>query len=146
MDAEYFFCVKQIPGRGCRRGGRPTTTIYGPSHILLSFSSEPPQNPRLFKNMLLSLQSLKILFENLSTLGNMLIYWIFFYKFKICEKMYMLPKRCSTNKHLSAVAIFRKLLWNSIKTAVSILTVYFHQNFLNDLITVWMHRVVTDKL
>ena len=28
------------------RGGRPATTIYSPSHILLIFSSEPPRNPR----------------------------------------------------------------------------------------------------
>ena len=28
------------------RGGRPATTISSPSHILLIFSSEPPQNPR----------------------------------------------------------------------------------------------------
>ena len=77
-------------------------------------------------------------------------YWIFFCKFKICEKSYMFPKRCSTNNHLSAVlALFleecRKLLCNSIKTTVSILTVQFHPHFLNDLNTVWIHRVVTDK-
>ena len=28
------------------RGGRPATTIFSPSHILLIFSSEPPLNPR----------------------------------------------------------------------------------------------------
>ena len=28
------------------RGGRPTITISRPSHILIIFSSEPPQNPR----------------------------------------------------------------------------------------------------
>ena len=27
-------------------GGSPATTISRPSHILLSFSSEPPRNPR----------------------------------------------------------------------------------------------------
>jgi len=66
--------------------------------------------------------------------------------------MYILPKRWSTNKHLSAVAIFciecRKLLWNSIKTTVSIetvvlieeyiLTLYFRPHFLNDLNTDWI--------
>ena len=31
---------------GCGRGGRPTTSISSPSHILLIFSSEPPRNPR----------------------------------------------------------------------------------------------------
>ena len=30
------------------RGGRPTTLISSPSHILLIFSSEPPRNPRPF--------------------------------------------------------------------------------------------------
>ena len=43
--------------------------------------------------------------------------------------MYMLQKRCSTNKHLSAGAPFRvecrKLLLNSIKTTISILTLNF---------------------
>jgi len=28
------------------RGGRPATTTSCPSHILLTFSSEPPLNPR----------------------------------------------------------------------------------------------------
>ena len=54
------------------RGGRPTTTNLSPSHILLIFSSEPPRNPRSFKNIFLSAQSIKIriFFENLSMLGN----------------------------------------------------------------------------
>ena len=30
------------------RGGRPTTSISSPSHILLIFSSEPPRNLRPF--------------------------------------------------------------------------------------------------
>ena len=30
------------------RGGRPVTTIFHPSHILLIFSSEPPRNPSPF--------------------------------------------------------------------------------------------------
>ena len=30
------------------RGGKPAITIFSPSHILIIFSSEPPQNPRPF--------------------------------------------------------------------------------------------------
>ena len=30
------------------RGGRPTTSISSLNHILIIFSSEPPQNPRPF--------------------------------------------------------------------------------------------------
>ena len=30
------------------RGGKPATTIFRPSHILLNFSFEPPRNPRPF--------------------------------------------------------------------------------------------------
>ena len=53
------------------RGGRTTTTIPSPSHILLILSSEPPRNPRPFKYIFLCVQSFKmrILFENLATLG-----------------------------------------------------------------------------
>ena len=31
---------------GCGRGGRPTTSISSPNHILIIFSSEPHRNPR----------------------------------------------------------------------------------------------------
>ena len=50
------------------RGGRPATTISRPSHILLIFSSEPPQNPRPFVLKFLYLID-KIFFFNLATLG-----------------------------------------------------------------------------
>ena len=40
-----------------RRGGRPTTSISSPNHILVIFSSEPYQNPRPFN---ISVRSLKI--------------------------------------------------------------------------------------
>ena len=48
------------------RGGRTTTTIPSPSHILPIFSSEPPRNT--FKNIFLCVQSFKmrIFFENLA--------------------------------------------------------------------------------
>ena len=47
-------------------GGRATTIIAYPSHILLIFSSEPPQNPRASDNIFLNGQPLqiKIFFES----------------------------------------------------------------------------------
>ena len=34
--------------KGYMRGGRPTTSISSPNHILIIFSSEPHRNPRPF--------------------------------------------------------------------------------------------------
>ena len=56
----------------CTRGGRPTTSISSPNHILIIFSSEPHRNPRPFNIIFLSVRSLKIntFFKNMATLGH----------------------------------------------------------------------------
>ena len=54
------------------RGGRPTTTIFRPSHILLIFSSEPPRNYRPSTDSNAYLQN--IVYNAFS----------FFHKFKNC--------------------------------------------------------------
>ena len=40
---------------GNTRGGRPTTSISSPNHILIIFSSEPHQNPRPFNIIFISI-------------------------------------------------------------------------------------------
>ena len=58
--------------QGVGRGGRPTTSISSPNHILLIFSSEPPRNPRPFNIIFYLFRSLKIntFFKNIATLGH----------------------------------------------------------------------------
>ena len=97
----------------------------------------------------LSVRSLKIriLFENLFTLGNK---WNI--KFSLTNFKFVKQCICSQN-NVVQISIclqyspFReeccKFWWNSIKTTVSILTLYFRPHDLN---TVWIHRVATDKL
>ena len=54
------------------RGGRATTSISSPKHILINFSSEPHRNPRPFNNIFLKCPILenKYIFKNMATLGH----------------------------------------------------------------------------
>ena len=64
-------------------GGRQTTTISRPSHILLNFSSDLPQNPRPFNFILLNCLILpdKTIFKES---GHALMkYWIFVNRKKV---------------------------------------------------------------
>ena len=54
VDLRWQKCrskVGEVQSLSQRSGGRPTTTISTPSHVLLIFSSKPPRNPRPFKNI-----------------------------------------------------------------------------------------------
>ena len=68
----YFLIIPSNPTLPHTRGGRPTTSISSPNHILLIVSSEPPWNPRPFNIIFLSVRSLKIntFFKNMATLGH----------------------------------------------------------------------------
>ena len=55
-----------FPENDPMRGGRPTTSISSPNHILIIFSSEPLRNPRPFNIIFEN----KYIFKNLATLGH----------------------------------------------------------------------------
>ena len=88
-------------GHVCQGGGRPTTTISRPSHILLIFSFEPPWNPPSSNIIFFKCQTLadKILFENLAILEHKLNIE-FAQKNFICEIKNFLCNFFFTNKHL----------------------------------------------